>query len=280
MFLLSKIKNPQGQIRNGYKIIGFIALLLVLLAVFQYAPISGSTREWLLVAAALAASWFCLKHEGEPLSSIGLCINARFFMEFIIGALLGIVLILLIAMIIKGFGGFTWVHNPQASLGGLFYALVPFLAVSMFEELLFRGYIFQRAVRGLGKTYALALFALLFAIAHWGNPGMEGSAKLLGSLNIGLASLLLGLAWIKTGSLAMPIGIHLGWNWAQGSLLGFGVSGVKVQGYWGPVFNDMPPWFTGGSFGLEASLPGVVVCTIACVGFAMWKQKTDFKEKH
>jgi membrane protease YdiL (CAAX protease family) len=208
--------------------------------------------------------------EGEPLSSIGLRMNGRFFVEFAIGALFGAALIMTIALTIKLFGGFAWERGQQATLGGLFYMLVPGLAVSVFEELTFRGYIFQRAMRGIGRTYALLLFALVFVAAHWGNPGMEGTTKLMGSLNIGLASLLLGLAWIKTKSLALPFGIHLGWNWVQGPLLGFGVSGHQLQSYWEPTFNDMPQWFTGGSFGLEASLPGAIVCAMACAGFAAW----------
>jgi membrane protease YdiL (CAAX protease family) len=271
---LPQIKNPDGQARSGYKIFGFIALLLglgalaALLVMLGLLP-GGPAGEWALAAAALGASWLCLKWEGEPLSSIGLRMNVRFFIEFAIGALLGAALIMAIALTIKLFGGFAW-ERGQASLGGIFYMLAPFLALSVYEELLFRGDIFQRAVQGMGRAYALLLFALFFVVGHWGNPGTVGPTKLRGSLNIGLASRMLGLAWIKTKSLALPFGIHLGWNWAQGPLLGFGVSGGQLQGYWKPMFNDMPQWFTGGSFGLEASLPGAIVCAVACAGLAAW----------
>jgi hypothetical protein len=91
----------------------------------------------------------------------------------------------------------------------------------------------------------------------------------LACLNIGLASLLLGLAFLKTGSLALPIGVHLGWNWAQGPLLGFGVSGAGQRGHWTPVFGGLPQWLTGGDFGLEASLPCAVACSAACLGLAL-----------
>ncbi|MDR0498613.1 MAG: CPBP family intramembrane metalloprotease [Holophagales bacterium] len=187
--------------------------------------------------------------------------------------MLGLLLILFQALIIFFFDGFTWVRNTQINLGHIIYALISFLAISLYEELLFRGYAFQWAVRGLGNTTALLLFGLFFVIAHLDNPGMTGGTLLLGSLNIGLASVLLGLAWIRTKSLALPVGIHLGWNWTQGSLLGFGVSGEKSQGYWAPVFNDLPHWFTGGDFGLEASLPCTAVCLIMCICFVLWKSK-------
>ena len=271
--LLPLIKNENGQVKNGIKIIGFVFLLVVALLLTALLPLPKSLEAFTLIAAVLVVTWICLRLEKEPFPSIGLNFTPGFLIETLLGTLFGILLILLSALSIKAFGGFTWIRNPQVNLNTLFYALGQFLLVSLFEELLFRGYAFQRAVRGLGKTNALMLFGLFFVVAHWSNPGMAGSAKVWASLNIGLASVLLGLAWIKTESLALPIGIHLGWNWAQGSLLGFGVSGHTSQGFWTPLFNDLPQWFTGGDFGLEASLPGAIVCLIACIGLVFWKQK-------
>jgi membrane protease YdiL (CAAX protease family) len=268
-FRYDLLKNEQGQIRNGVKIFGFVSLIFIVFGLIALIPFLVSVKAWISVALIVAISWFCLKLEGNNLSSLGLRFNVKFLSEFSIGTLLGILIIVFAALIINFFSGLAWVRNHQINLGDLFYALIPFLAISLYEELLFRGYAFQRAVRGLGNTTALLLFGLFFIIAHWNNPGMTGSALALGSLNIGLASILLGLAWIKTGSMALPFGIHLGWNWAEGSLLGFGVSGAKSQGYWTPVFNDSPQLLTGGDFGLEAGLSCAIVCSVACVCFAL-----------
>jgi hypothetical protein len=101
---------------------------------------------------------------------------------------------------------------------------------------------------------------------------MDGAVRIWGSLNIGLAAILLGLAYIKTRSLASPIGIHLGWNWVHGSLLGLGVSGNEYKGFWEPTFNDSSNWLTGGDFGLEGSAVATAVCLAACVAFALWKR--------
>jgi len=275
--LLHQIKNEQGQVKNGFKIIGFVFLSIIVLFLASLLPFPGRITQWVLIAAILAVSWFCLKLEEESLHSIGLRFNYKFLLDFVLGTLIGVVLISVSALTIKFFGGFTWIRNSQVSLAALFYALISFLGVSLFEELLFRGYAFQRAIRGLGNTNALLVFGLFFVVVHWSNPGMTGATKVWASINIGLASVLLGLAWIKTRSLAMPFGIHLGWNWAQGSLLGFGVSGHKPQGFWTPVYNDLPQWFTGGDFGLEASLPGVIVCLLACIGLALWNPKPFLK---
>jgi len=197
-------------------------------------------------------------------------LNLRFLSESLLGALLGFLIILASSLIIRGLGGFVWARNAQVDLSKLLLALAPFLAVSVYEELVFRGYAFQRAVRGMGETLALLLFCLFFVVAHWNNPGMVGGTRLWACLNIALASLLLGLAYLKTKSLALPMGIHLGWNWTQGALLGFGVSGAGQDGYWTPVFGDLPQWLTGGEFGLEASLPCALVCAAACIALALW----------
>jgi len=112
----------------------------------------------------------------------------------------------------------------------------------------------------------------VFAHDHWGNPGMLGATKAWASLNIGLASILLGFCYLRTRSLAMPIGLHLGWNWAQGGLLGFGVSGTTdTKGLWTPVFHGKPEWLTGGPFGLEASLPCALVCGAAILLIWRWQ---------
>jgi hypothetical protein len=107
---------------------------------------------------------------------------------------------------------------------------------------------------------------------HWGNPGMHGATKIWATVNIALAAVLLGLCYLRTRSLALPIGVHLGWNWAQGSLLGFGVSGTTdIKGLWTPVFHSKPEWLTGGAFGLEASLVCTLVCGVAILGLWRWK---------
>jgi membrane protease YdiL (CAAX protease family) len=244
--------------------------LLIAQALAGLFPLPAGARGFALAGAALAASWLCLRLEGEALGSMGLRLGARFLCESLLGAALGVSILLASSLIIRGLGGFVWVRDVQVGLGDLFFAIVPFLAVSLYEELLFRGYAFQRAVRGVGRVPALLAFCLLFVAAHWNNPGMAGPARPLACLNIGLASLLLGLAFLKTNSLALPMGIHLGWNWSQGALLGFGVSGAGQHGFWVPVFGDMPRWLTGGEFGLEASLPCAAVCAAACLGLALW----------
>jgi membrane protease YdiL (CAAX protease family) len=146
-----------------------------------------------------------------------------------------------------------------------------FLWAALLEELLFRGFVFQRLVDGTGALTAQLLMAALFALAHWGNPGMEGTTEVWATIDTMLGALLLGLAYLRTGSLALPIGIHFGWNWVQGSVLVFDVSGMDQSGWLLPHLLDKPQWLTGGAFGPEASVFSVLVDATAV--FALWRWK-------
>ena len=227
---------------------------------------------WMSAGLGAAASWICLAAERRPFTSIGLVPGRRWLLECLAGSAMGFLLMVVTALIIHARGGFHWVRNPAIGMSQLAGAAWLYLAVAFNEEILSRGYAFQRLVQGIGPWGGQIIFALLFAYMHWGNPGMHGATKAWATLNIGLAALLLGLAYLRTGSLALAIGIHLGWNWTQGSLLGFGVSGTTgTPGFWTPVFQGRPVWLTGGAFGLEASLPCALVCGAAILALALWK---------
>lgn len=110
----------------------------------------------------------------------------------------------------------------------------------------------------------------MFLLTHTNNPGMTGTIKLFASVNIFLASIMFGLAFIKTKSVAMPIGIHFMANWVQGALFGFGVSGNGESGILKPQFTKGPDWLMGGAFGLEASLPDLIILLAITVSFYIW----------
>jgi membrane protease YdiL (CAAX protease family) len=180
----------------------------------------------------------------------------------------GFLLMVAVASLIRGLDGFHWVwRGGLSSLASGFWL---FLMVALREELFFRGYAFQRLLDGTSEWLALGLASLYFAYAHWNNPGMVGTLRIWASLNIAFVGVLLGLCYLKTRSLALPMGLHLGWNWTQGSLLGFGVSGLQTGSLLAPVFHERPLWLTGGAFGLEASLPCALLCGLAIAGLVLW----------
>lgn len=267
--------NERGSVRSGWKALGFFLLLAGLGAILAGLKALGLRHGlgiWMGVLLGALASYLCVRLEGRSFSSLGFLPGRRWLLECLAGTIGGILLILVTALLVQGLGGFHWERGTQVGARQLLAAAWLFLGVAFNEEILARGFPFQRLVEGAGTWVGQLVFAALFALGHWGNPGMHGATRAWATLNIGLAAILLGFCYLRTRSLALPIGVHLGWNWAQGSLLGFGVSGTTdMQGLWRPVFHGKPEWVTGGAFGLEASL----LCTLVCGAFilALWRWK-------
>lgn len=271
--------DSAGRLHEGWWILIFFVLwkMVELIAgvVASFFPRPFLLSAWFtpyFFGVVLLATVLTMRLRKDPLASVGFHFDRRWAQEAVAGTLVGIVLMLVTAGWVWAGHGVTFHRTPGTQGLSLLMGLWTFTWVALFEETLFRGFVFQRLSSAFGAWIGQGLVAAWFAFAHWGNPGMHGATKLWASLNIGLASLLLGLAYLKTRSLALPIGIHLGWNWTQGNVLGFGVSGTQADpGWWTPTFGSRPEWFTGGAFGLEASLPCVVVCTAFIVALWCWK---------
>lgn len=268
--------DDSNRLRNGWWALLFLACVFA--TTFAYTPVShglqalGVAKQWLgplQVAMVLFATWVCTRLRHESLSSVGLRVDRRWAREFAWGSAIGAGGMFLATGLIVAIGGVRFELDPARSLAGMAFGLYLFMSVSLFEELLFRGFLFQRLVAGLGAWPAQLALAALFALAHWGNPGMAGATKVWATIDIALAAVTLGLAYLRTRSLALPVGLHLGWNWTQGHLLGFGVSGMDLTGWLHPVFQGRPTWLTGGEFGPEASLMGVVADVVMLA--LIWK---------
>ncbi len=275
--------NGRGELRSGWKAAGFALLLnglgFLFTALLRAVPggLALLNGSWHLfdVLLGIAASAICLSLEGGHPLAFGLRFDRRWALEFLLGTAGGIVLLVAVAVAIRATGAFHWERNPSIGFGQLALWAGIYLGVAFNEEILVRGYAFQRlATGGLGVWGTQALFALIFAAGHWGNPNNTGPYRAWATLNIALAALLLGLAMLRTGSLALPIGIHLGWNWTQGTLLGFKVSGTDSPGWWRPVLDPARAlWVHGGEFGLEATLACALLCTVAIVLLAQWRRR-------
>jgi uncharacterized protein len=279
--------NNNNKVRNGWWILVFIAFVAATQPVYK--PIKeglthlGFTEQMLEPVSfllLLLVTWICIKIRKESLSDVGFGINLRWFKHFFGGTIAGITMMFATAALVYAVGGVSFELDPQRSLQVLSYGFYLFLLGSLGEEILHRGFIFQRLIDGIGVWGAQLLIASLFALGHWGNPGMEGSTEIFAFIDLFLVSLIFGLAYVKTRSLALPIGLHLGWNWAQGNILGFGVSGHEQAGWFKPVFHGMEEWLTGGEFGPEASIFSVVVGIITLLILSRWKGNAENKQTH
>jgi membrane protease YdiL (CAAX protease family) len=128
-----------------------------------------------------------------------------------------------------------------------------------FEELVFRGIIFQAQLERFGIIVAIVLSSLIFALGHIVNPNVSVFAI----INIILAGIMFSAMYIKTSSLWLPISFHFFWNWSQ-AMLGSDVSGINFNI---SVINidwlSLPVWLFGGSFGLEGGVLATVFIIIS-----------------
>lgn len=161
-------------------------------------------------------------------------------------------------------------NSAGALAGGLLFGLME----AVLEEVIFRGFLFRLFAAASGNWVAIVLTSALFGLAHRANP----NATLASSAAIAVeAGVLLGAAYSASGNLWLPIGIHAGWNFAEGWIFGMAVSGNSfTKGLIAGRVNG-PVILTGGTFGPEASIVAVVVC-LAVASFYLAKMKRHLSE--
>lgn len=271
-------RDRNGSLRNGWWMLAFVGLFLASRPLYrlvsqgmQAQGLNGAWLEPLPVVFLLLVTYVCLRLRRERWTDVGLRADVAATRQLLAGVAIGTGLIVLVSGLIFAAGGVRFSLDPMRSVDALLMGAWWFVWVALLEEVLFRGFLFQRLINGLGEWPALLTMSAVFALAHWGNPGMESTTLFWASIDTALGALLLGFAYLRTRGLALPIGIHFGWNWAQGSLLGFDVSGIDQAGWLLPQLLGKPQWLTGGAFGPEASIFAVLVDAIA-VGL-MWRWK-------
>ena len=166
--------------------------------------------------------------------------------EFLSGSVFGACLIGVCAAIVA-FS--TPVDHARGEGFPWFEMVAVFIPAVIHEELLFRGYVFQK-LRQWNRVFGIALVAAIFAALHLGNAAVS----YLGTLNIFLGGLLLGLAYERHLRLWFPIGLHLAWNVMTGPVLGHEVSGYESMRTLLVERGEGPTWATGGDFGIEGSI--------------------------
>ncbi len=137
---------------------------------------------------------------------------------------------------------------------------VIFIPAAVQEEIVFRGYLFQR-IRTWNRNVAIVLTSAVFALLHGRNEGVNAIAL----ANLALAGVLLALAYERYERLWFPIGIHLGWNVLSGPILGYDVSGFVAGSTVLRTIGSAPPWLSGGVFGIEGSAAMTAVEVLAIV---------------
>ena len=207
----------------------------------------------------------------RPLADFGLHISPSWWADLGFGLALGAVLMVGIFLIELVAGWVTVTGTLQGarwSFGpAILLALIRFLGVGIQEEILSRGYQLRNLAEGLnlpsiGPRRALLLgyigSSVIFGLLHAGNP----NASVVSTINLIVAGLFLGLGYVLTGELAIPIGLHITWNFFQGNVFGFPVSGGTPSTTFIAIQQGGPDVWTGGAFGPEAGLLGLLAIAV------------------
>ncbi len=283
-FFKSIFINRCHQVRSGWKmglVFGCILLgeliWMILLSILSHAHkqylkmISSFLKDetvgfiintLIIIGAVLLVLYILDKKRPEDIGLAGLRGN---FPNLWFGFLLGAASIVVIFVILAGTGRVTIQYglaSPHFSMA-LLWNLVLFIVVGISEELFSRGYSIFVFLQMKRLWLAVLLSALIFSLLHGVNPNING----MGLLNIMLVGFLLTLMYLKSGNLWMPIGYHIAWNYFQGSVFGFPVSGKVVTALFNIriLRNDL---LSGGLFGPEG---GVLATLMILFGFgAVW----------
>ncbi len=248
------------------------------------APSAPQVRALLTTAVTLVATVAgvgvaALLLDRRRLRDYGLTPDVAWLRDLVAGTVLGAVLMTGILGVSLA-AGWATVADVGRVRGGLSlpvaFGLVAlaFVFVAVGEELAVRGFLLTNVAEGLrplgdraAATGAVGLSALVFGGLHAANP----SATAVSVAGISLAGVMLGLGYVLTGRLGLPVGLHFSWNLFQGPVYGFPVSGVDLGVSVLVVDVSGPTALTGGAFGPEAGLVGVgavAVGTAATVAYA------------
>jgi len=156
--------------------------------------------------------------EKRPAKLLGLSFNKSFLREHLIGVLIGGCLLIIGALIycLTGIGEFRLNETIDYQIIYYLLCILVFFVSAAYEEIFFRGYIFQKIIEGTNYWIAQLIVAIFFGLAHLDTEGFT-----IGSIiNAVLAGFLLGHLYFTTRSLWMPIGLHWSWNFLMGPIFG------------------------------------------------------------
>jgi hypothetical protein len=263
----------EGNLRPIWRF--FLSVVLVFLSYVVAYLLAGEVRDLLPQAGAWYGSFFLFLlvavlgsykimtgvFERKPLGVVGLAFHPYWVKELCVGLGIGGIMIVSVggAEALLALAGFA--RNPLPARTELAYGSGLFLLLFISatnEELIFRGYPFQKLVESLGPPGAVAVSSACFGLAHLGNSHHTW----ISTVNTMLVGVPLSIAYLRTRALWMPVGIHFAWNYVQGFVFGLPVSGFTFPTTLLHAQVHGSDWLSGSAYGPEGGL----LCTIVALG--------------
>lgn len=225
--------------------IGFVdeSFTSILNQILNFIVVTGSVyvaRRWL---------------DKKSFESLGLKLNIQALFDVLAGigitfVQMGFIYIIMLSLGWLTFEGFAWEFDPiNVVLTSVLTAFVVFIFVGWNEELLSRGYHLQTIASGINLFWGVIISSAVFSLLHLANP----HTTWMSAAGLFCAGILFAYAYIRTKQLWLPIGMHLGWNFFEGVVFGFPVSGLDIYALT-RIQVPGPELWTGGAFGPEAGL--------------------------
>ena len=268
---------------------GLITFLLSRLIGRPSGPMDGTSVSSLffalraLVTTTIAAVVAVRLFGRRPVRELGIVPVPGFWGDLAFGLGLGAALMTVVFAVewLAGWvtvDGFAYVRRPGQPFGLVMAGIaVVALCVGFYEELVSRGYLLREMAQGLAGRHvrihvalvmATLVSSVLFALGHAGNP----NASVVSTVNIVLAGVMLAVPFVLTGRLAASIGLHITWNFFQSAVFGFPTSGFAAPASLLAITQRGPEAWTGGAFGPEAGILGLVAMLLGTGAF-VWREK-------
>ena len=219
------------------------------------------TTEILLISLAssglliLGAIVYCKAIEKRPLFTLGF--NKRGVIpEYLLGIVIGAVMISIPALICHVTGCTSITLNQNVSPTSLLLFFLAFVLQGMGEEAIFRGYFLTTLCRRNKEWVAIIFSSLMFAAFHISNSNFS----FIAFINITLFGIFAAVFMLKRGSIWAVAAIHTVWNFMQGNIFGFNVSGIqKLPSLFDAADQGFGSILSGGAFGIEGGLGATIV---------------------
>jgi hypothetical protein len=241
----------------------------------EWTPLVEQLALVFLLIVGYASLGFWLDKQMHPITEQGLPRRRGWMREAGLGIAVGWGLALVPVVALALFGGiatsFSW---HLVNFGWLAVDLVFFALVALAEEIVFRGYAFQRFEQAVGGLGAAIGFAAFYAILQAALPGATRASVCVGVV----FTLLLSAAYLRTRALWVSWGINFAWKASRALVFGLAVAGVNSRS---PIVQGDPMgpyWLTGGAFGLDASWLAFIV--ILCAFPVVFRATEDLNFLH
>jgi len=283
----------QRRLRSGWRMLIYFSLVLALLAsassimenLMPTRIIRSLVGFIVFPVIALGALWLGGRYlDHRKFKDYGFNLSRGWWLDFIFGIILGTLLSCLVFFLENAMGWVRIVDYFQNQRDGyigmpfvipLIMGFIFYVIVGFHEEILFRAYPITNLSEGLNRRNSTAKRALIgayvlssvvFGLVHSGNPNIT----YVGVVNLVLFGLFLGLPYVLLGELAIPIALHISWNFSQGLIFGFPVSGQHNDLSIIAIEQGGPQIWTGGGFGSEGGLIGTMALVVGCVSILLW----------